>query len=132
VTIPPPGRRAGAGPHASRQGSARRATPGTQNAGARPHLKVCRAHVGHASAVRASTLTVTIACTDPGGVFLITTAVATAELYPQEQHGEHVMVAAAVSTVRRIWPLAGVGLAVGLNALWIAALGYVAYLFLPF
>ena len=37
------------------------------------------------------------------------------------------MVAAAMSTARRIWPLTAVGLAVAINGLWIAALGYAAY-----
>jgi hypothetical protein len=36
----------------------------------------------------------------------------------------YVMVAAAVNTVQRIWPKAAVGLAVAINAVWIAALGY--------
>jgi hypothetical protein len=38
------------------------------------------------------------------------------------------MVTEAVKVVRGGWPLAAVGLAVALNGLWIAALGYGVYL----
>jgi hypothetical protein len=34
------------------------------------------------------------------------------------------MVVVAVNTARRIWPVAAVGLAVAINGIWIAALGY--------
>jgi hypothetical protein len=38
-----------------------------------------------------------------------------------------VMVGASVDTLHRIWPKAAVGLALALNCVWIAALGYGVY-----
>jgi hypothetical protein len=40
------------------------------------------------------------------------------------------MVTSAVASVRRVWPFAAVGLAVATNGVWIAALGYGAYMLL--
>jgi hypothetical protein len=55
-------------------------------------------------------------------------AAATAALFSRAAYGERHMVTEAVKVVRGGWPLAAVGLAVALNGLWIAALGYGVYL----
>jgi hypothetical protein len=40
------------------------------------------------------------------------------------KEGSNVMVTKAVDAIRTAWPVAGIGLAVAVNGVWIAALGY--------